>query len=309
MNKHLLHQLIHTFSPSGQENVVINVIKQALEGINVTIQADNTGNIYIQKGKYPRFALVTHMDSVGLMLQQQKTKRKWYAVGLGRIKVTQKDTIQVKTNSGFAKALIKETQNAEKPFEITFVNNNDVSAQIGDIGTYFPSVFVNNKIITGTFLDDKVGLMIGFEVIVKSDNIIWVLTNKEECGGKTSLYVPQNLPQIPIIILDTTYAKTVESDDCIILGFGPSITLKDDFIPDQEILSSIVKTAQAEDISIQKEVLVSGSSDMTGIYLSGMKCQYIFMGIPLQYMHSSHEIVSLKDVNQIITILCQLTIK
>jgi putative aminopeptidase FrvX len=308
MNKQLLFQMIHTFSPSGNEDGVVGVIKQALGGIPVTIRSDGTGNIYIQKGKYPRFAMVTHMDSVGIMLQQQKTKKKWTAVGLGRIKATQKDSIQVKTVNGIVMAKVMETKNTEKPFALSFIEN-DVFAEVGDVGTYVPSISIDSQMITGTFLDDKIGLMIAFDVLSISDNVCWVLTKKEECGGKTSVYVSRNLPYIPIVILDTTYAKTAESDDTIILGDGPSVTLKDDFLPDQHMVSSILKTAAAAYIPIQKEVLCSGGSDMTGIYWSGMECQYVFMGIPLQYMHSSHEIVSLKDVHQMTELLCQLTIK
>ena len=69
--KQLIQKLTETFSPSGYESVIREVIRQEVKPLSDAIRVDALGNLVVRNGTKTknglRIMLAAHMDEIGLM--------------------------------------------------------------------------------------------------------------------------------------------------------------------------------------------------------------------------------------------------
>ena len=70
--KQLIQKLTETFSPSGFESAIREVIKQEVQPLADEVHVDALGNLIVRKGAKAkngkRIMLAAHMDEIGLMV-------------------------------------------------------------------------------------------------------------------------------------------------------------------------------------------------------------------------------------------------
>jgi len=69
--KNLIQKLTETFSPSGSESAIREVIRAEVEALADDVRVDALGNLIARKGKKGktgrRIMLAAHMDEIGLI--------------------------------------------------------------------------------------------------------------------------------------------------------------------------------------------------------------------------------------------------
>ena len=79
-------------------------------------------------------------------------------------------------------------------------------------------------------------------------------------------------------------------------GKGPSICIKDSVFSDKKMVDKLIQIAKKDNIPYQLEVLEKGGSDALGFYDLFGAIPFVFVGIPVEFMHTAWEFASMKDV-------------
>src|SRR3989344_3677873 len=82
----LLGKLCNSFSASGNESAVRDIIKKAITPYVDSVEVDKFGNLIAhKKGKGEKAVLAAHMDEIGLMVKEVSEEGKMYVSGIGGI--------------------------------------------------------------------------------------------------------------------------------------------------------------------------------------------------------------------------------
>jgi len=174
----LLERLVSTFSVSGNEGAVRNLIKSEIKEYVDEISIDRLGNLIAhKKGKasHPKIMLASHMDEIGLMVKKIDSSGKLYfsliggidpAMMLGeRVHIETKKKIMhgvITTgdvNDGY---VLKKIPDVSEMFVDTGLSKTALKRKGVDIGTYLSLerdlyFLGSNKIICGKAFDDRLG--------------------------------------------------------------------------------------------------------------------------------------------------------
>ena len=167
--------------------------------------------------------------------------------------------------------------------------------------------------MTGSALDDRCGaaaLILAAERLMPEDdlpcNVTFVLSGQEERGGRGARLAAENEPSDYAVAVDVTFG--VSHDDaaeCYALGGGPAIGISSVLSP--ELTDLMKKTADSAGIPYQIEVMpTSTGTDADHLALASGGCAAGTLSIPLRYMHTPVEVISLKDVEQTAALLAAL---
>lgn len=159
--------------------------------------------------------------------------------------------------------------------------------------------------MTGPALDDRCGvaaLILAAESLSAEKDlpcsVTFVLSGQEERGGRGAKLAAYNEPADYAIAVDVTFG--ISHDDtagCYAVGSGPAIGISAVLSPD--LTDIMKKAAVSAGISFQIEVMSSSTgTDADHLALAPGGCAAGTLSIPLRYMHTPVEVVSLKDVEQ-----------
>lgn len=287
-------------SVSGNETECALWIEKELLPFADKVYLDSVGNLIATKGK-PRAFVFAHMDKIGYMVSG-KTDVLIKVVSLKKGKGYPEEakwavTIYSKENISGLLSQIKEKER----LQVLVDGKTLKSISVGDfvsLSSNFTSV--GKDLICSQGLDNKLGVLAAIEVFKKAKNIGFVATVQEEISSIGAKNATFNIKPESVIVLDVTYD---EGNGEIKVGDGPSICLKDDLFPDKKKILEILQIASQNRLKHQLEVLESGSSDAKGIYDVSGYTPFIFVGIPIKFMHSPNEVGSLIDLENTIKLL------
>lgn len=325
-NLELLRQLSNDISVSGYEYFIKDIIINAFENLVDEIRVDKLGNIIaVKKGKEsngPKIMLAAHMDEIGFMITDiddlgflrftsiggidPRTIVGQEVIIIGRdnkkyigVINTKPPHLQSSDEQNNALSMDKMSidvgmskEEAEKNFEIG--NTAVINREFIEL--------LNNR-VAGKSLDNKAGVVSLFEcakmlenVEIKSD-IYYVFTVQEEetmAGAITSTY---NInPDIGIAV-DVGFGSTPELNkiDTIELSKGPGITLGGNI--HKNLRKHIVSVADKYNIQTQVEVDPGPTgTDGRAIQITRAGIPTLVLSIPLRYMHTSVEVIDMKDL-------------
>lgn len=326
MNKKFLFEMLNTPSPSGNEFILQKKIERYMsEHIDSNIK-DNTGNlINVINGSHPyKVLLCGHVDEISLMITK--------VLDNGMIKVTANGGINPNLYHGQRVKIIHEGQEI---FGIIHVDTNckekvDVKVLTIDIGTKskeetlkylavgdyvihdVEAKELKNNLITCRALDNRVGAFIINEALIRAKEleakvgVYSASTVGEETSMRGAYWAASEVKPNFSIIVDVTYATdypgAYECDTDVALGQGGVLCLSSIVHPKLNKLFKDV--AEKLNYNIQYEAAPRRTgTDGDQVIKSAGGTPIVLISIPLRNMHSPVEIVSLKDVEEIIEII------
>ncbi|HJV45493.1 MAG TPA: M20/M25/M40 family metallo-hydrolase [Bacillota bacterium] len=328
-----LVDLLSTPSPSGQEMQIQKKWIKYVTPYADEIRTDMAGNaIAILNPQAPfKVMIAGHCDEIGFIVNRIDEQGFVYVDKLGGI--SPKPAIGMKvqilgskgTITGVIGANAEHHGGVKDGLEMSdiFIDCGAKSrvevtqyVQIGDLAVYQRSVeFLMNNRISGRGLDNRTGAFLAAEVIRKlSDRkpqvgIYAVSTVNEETNMGGAYFAGAGIQPNMAVAVDVTFATDypgvdprkhgdIRLDGGPVLAKGAPIHYK--------VNNLLEESAKRLGISLQYELTPRRTgTDADQIRLTGRGVPIALVSLPLRYMHSPVETVSLKDLQQEIDLLVE----
>jgi len=336
-----LKELVETPSPSGYEQPAQRVIRTQLDEVADEIQTDVMGNqIARLDGKGgPRLMLAGHCDEIGFMVQYVDDNGFIYFGAIGGVDphLSPGQRINIHTADGIIPGVIgkkaihlieakdRETviKLKEQYIDIGCSTKDEVMAllRIGDPVTFAVGVEkLQGDRVTSRAFDDKMGAFIVTEVMkqVKQQGgataeLYSVSTVQEEIGlrgATTSCYGVNPDAGIVVEVTHATDTPGVEKMGIgdVEVGKGPVLARGPNINP--VLFDLLLQTAEKERIPVQIVGAPRGlGNDANAMQLSRGGVATALVAIPLRYMHTPVEVLSLTDLENAIKLLTALALR
>ena len=297
---------------------------------------------YGKKEDAPKILLMAHMDEVGLIVKYIDDSGFIYFSFLGGINeqvlLNQRVMINGKNGPIFgivgSKSIhLMSDKERKKPIERNnmYIDvGSDTDTEVADLGIRIgdPITWIGNlqrlygDKICSKAMDDRIGLFVISEVmksISVDATLIGVASIMEEIGlrgASTATFSVDSKFNIDFgisidIALAGDFPGVKRSDSPIKLGGGPTITvasgtkraLQGGLIAHPKIRGFLTKIAEEFEIPYQLEVMEGGTTDGANIMLTREGIPTVNIGIPCRYAHSPVEVVSIKDIENTISLI------
>lgn len=344
----LLREFSNTPSPSGFEQPLQRIIRRELSSCADEVITDVMGNVIACKHGHdaaaqtqclPRVMLAGHCDEIGFMVHYIDEQGFLFFTPIGGVDahIVPGQRVHVHTENGpilgvMGKKPIHQIDPKERDSVIKFksqfidigVNDRDAALKLVSIGD--PVTFVHGmerlqgELATSRAFDDKMGAFIVTRVMQEvckhgghKVDLYSVTTVQEEIGlrGATSSAYGVN-PDIGIAV-DVGFATDFPGQDKnelgdFSVGKGPIIARGANINP--PLFDLICATAEQKQIPIQ----ISGMARATGtdanvMQLSRGGVAAALLSVPLRYMHSPVEVLSLDDIEAAIALLSAVVLR
>lgn len=333
--REFLVKLLNTPSPSGFEQPVQRIVRREMEKFADTVTTDLHGNVIvgINTSAKRRVMLAGHCDQIGFMVRHISNDGYLYVSSVGGIDAgtVQGAEVTVWTKSGPLQGVMgrkpihhqksDERGKGHADLEKIWI---DIGAkdkkeaekliQIGDPATFKLGINdLQNDMIAGPGLDDKVGLFIALETLRRCKSmklsvaLYAVSTVQEEVGLRGARTAAFTLDPEVGIGIDVTHAsdnpgnENTKAIPCR-LGDGPAISRGPNTNPVVEQL--LLSAAKKHKIPYQ---LLPNSAplgnDTNAIQISRGGVAAACIGVPNRYMHTQVEVCSLVDLDNAVRLL------
>jgi len=331
-----LKQLINTPSPSGFEQPVQKLIKQELEKFSAEVKVDVMGNVMgvVNKGGKPRIMIAGHCDEIGLMVKYIDENGYIFFTTIGGVDAHLLPGRRVYIWHGEEKIcgvigrkpihlLEEEERKRVSKIEDMFIDvgvKNRQEAEslisIGDPITFSEEFLTlrGDKVI-GRGFDDRIGAFITVEVLRElsrrelNAEVYGVSTVQEEVGlrgARTSTFSIHPDIGLCIEVGFATDFPGVEKKKVgeVKVGKGPIIARGPNINP--VLYQILLSVAEEKGIPVQTSGEPRGTpTDANVIQLSREGVATALISIPLRYMHTPSELISLEDVENTIKLIVE----
>ena len=180
----------------------------------------------------------------------------------------------------------------------------------------FQHELLGDKISSGAF-DDRcavAAILYALELVkdkLKNVGITVMFSSREETGGsgaKTGAFT--NGCFCDSIVVDVGFGDDpyTSKEETIKLGGGPSIGIAP--ILDARLTKELVDLAKQKNIPYQHDVMSrTTGTNADHISVTGQGIRTALLSIPLRYMHTANEVISLKDVEYTAKLIAELILK
>lgn len=323
--KEFLSELCNSHSVSGHESGIVELIESAFSKYADKISVDKLGNVIIlKKGKNnfsnSKIMIAAHMDEIGLIVKsiEENGFIKFSNIGGVDPRTILSQEVTVHGNKDLFGVIVskpphlQEESENEKAIMMDELyidlgyGNNEVNSyvNVGDVIT------INREIkelkgdrLAGKSLDDKAGIASMYECIKELSkiehelDIYFVCTVQEEVGLRGAITSTYNINPDFGVAIDVGFGSTPElpKRDTIDMGMGPAITIGGYIHP--KLREKIVEIAKEYNIPFQYEVAPGSiGTDANAIQITREGIPTLNLSIPLRYMHTSVEVVDMKDI-------------
>jgi len=323
--KSLIQKLTETFSPSGYEQDIRNVIRAEIEPLVDEIRVDPLGTLIARKGKVgkngKRIMLAGHMDEIGLIATHidENGFIRFSAIGGvyphtllgGRVRFV--NGVSGVIGGERITDLGKTLTISQLFIDVGASNPKDCPIKTGDVAAFVRPFFDMGDRMVAKSMDDRIGCLVMIEALrsLKSSphEIYFAFTTQEEVGLRGATASAFGIdPEIGLSLDVTGTGDTPKSRKMeVSLGKGPAIKIKDGgMLSDPRVVQWMIRTAEKSKIPYQREVLEAGTTDATAIQLTRSGVPVGCISIPCRYIHSPSEMVDTKDVQNAIKLLTAL---
>lgn len=324
----LIQKLTETFSPSGCETAIREVIRAEITPFVDEIRVDPLGSLIARRaakasasGKQKRIMLAAHMDEIGLMATHIDENGFIRFTGVGGIRPAALTGSRVRFMDGRPGIIgtdritdINRAPSLEQCYiDVGASSRKDCPVSVGDVCA-FDRPFVDlGKRLVAKSLDDRIGCAVLIETLrrlkTSPHELFFVFTTQEEVGTRgaaTSAFGVD--PDLGLAVDVTTTGDTPKSANMSVsLGAGPAVKVKDSgMLADPRIVEWMVRTAEKARIPCQREVLEAGSTDARAIQLTRAGVPAGCLSIPSRYVHSPSEMVDYDDVENAVKLMTAL---
>jgi len=317
----IISSLVEEPGVSGYEGRLYPSLESLFSPFSNEVFSDFFGNCYaLRRGEKSTHTimLAAHADEIGLMINYIDERGFLYFSPVGgidlRTLLCQEVTVHGREDLAGVVCWHSSRNNGEKirPVELanmaidTGYSREKVSKLVnpGDVATIKrePLKLLNNT-IAGKSLDDRAGIAVlaiclqEMTRIRHKHDIVAVATVQEEVGLRGALVSTERLNPDIAVAVDVTHAQTLDTKNQvpIQLGKGPVITKGPNIHP--EIFNQLSNCAQDNRIPFQVQPIAGATgTDARVIQLTACGIPTGLLSIPLKYMHTSVETLSLQDI-------------
>jgi len=324
-----LKAIVNVPSPSGYEEKAAEVYREYTRPFADEIKTDVHGNVaaILNPGADMKIMLAGHMDEIGFIIHYVSDEGFLYFSGIGGhdsvIPVGQRVWVHGKEKVAGVIGrkpihLLKDDERKRKPelddlwIDIGATSRAQVEEviELGDVVTFqYEFQMLMNDRATARGFDNKMGSFIVAEALrlLKEDGgldsgvgVYAVATVQEEIGlrgARTSAYWIAPQSGLAVDVNHATDAPGLSKTkygalDC---GKGPSLMRGANSNP--IVVKMVREAAAAEDIPYQLDVTAGGTgTDGNAMQLNRGGMAVGILGVPLRYMHTPCEVLSLTDV-------------
>lgn len=317
----IIHKLSTEAGVSGYEAGVHQTLRETLGALADEFFTDSFGNFYaLKKGTdslNSSVMLAAHLDEIGLMVTRVDDRGFLHFTMVGGIDERTLACQEVmvhgrqdlpgivclvpSADAGSHKAVSLEDLvidiGCSKSEAVVLVNPGDIVSLCRE-----PVGMLNNR-IAGKALDDRAGLAVLFvcfqelSKISHRHDVLAVATAQEEVGIRgAEVSVQRVLPSVAVAI-DVTHAQTADTKNLVAVSLdkGPVITLGPNI--HQQIFAELTDAAKENRIPFQLQPVPGPTgTDARILQLTGQGIPTGLVSIPLRYMHTSVETVSVQDI-------------
>jgi putative aminopeptidase FrvX len=313
----LLHDLLGAPGPSGYEGPASEVWRDAASF--ATLSSDSMGSSVARIGDpdaRPLFAVVGHIDEIGLVITHVDEKGFLYFAPIGgwdpQILLGQR--VQVQSKDGPVSGVIGRKpihllrdEQRKKVVELRDMHI-DIGASSDDSAVIAadPLPVADGRLVSRS-LDNRLGVYVALEALRRADErgrlkagMAAVAAAQEEIGAKGALTTSYSLQPDLAIAVDVTHATDApgieeKEQGRHHLGSGPVLGRGSTLSP--QIFEMLAEVAEREDIPYTIEASGRAThTDADAIQISRAGIPAGLVSIPLRYMHSPVEMVDLADV-------------
>ncbi|MGM0441949.1 MAG: M42 family metallopeptidase [Elusimicrobiota bacterium] len=329
-----LEDLINVSSPSGFENKAVDIWRTEVEKYAEEVNIDTAGNCIatLPKKERPRVMIAGHIDEVGFMVKYIDENGYIYFSAVGGVdtQIIPGQSVLINTSKGIIKGVVgkkpihqldKEEKKKASKIEDLWIDigasdksETEKSVNIGD-----PIVFdaglnrLNGDVITGRGFDDKAGAFVVAGVLKglagekMEASLYGVATVQEELGQRGAHTSAFGISPDIGIAVDGTFASDFptmnkKKTGDIKIGEGPVIARGPNITP--RVFNLLMETAEEENIPYQIEsVSKPTGTDANIIQTTKSGVTTGLLSIPLRYMHTPVEVISIKDLENTVVLL------
>lgn len=310
-----LKQIIDETAVSGREGALLEKIRTQIAPYVDECSFDNLGNLMaLKKGSdenAKNIMLCAHADEIGFMVTYIEDNGFIRVSNIGGINFVSAAYSKVVFENGVKGVIVPEGKTTEpKKADSYYVDIGadskkaaEKKIKIGDVAVCEPSLDrLLGKRIVGRPFDDRIGCAVIFDIarMIESPkhNVWFVFSTQEEVGCRGAKTAANRIAPDCAIVFDVTgTGDTIGAQPMAVkLGDGAAIKIKDSsVICDHETVETLVDLAKKNKIPYQCEILTYGGTDTSSIQVSGSGARAAALSIPSRYIHSSVEMVDLKD--------------
>jgi putative aminopeptidase FrvX len=323
--KQLIQKLTETFSPSGYEAAICEVIRKEVKPLATNLRVDALGNLIARKGSKSKGGLkimvAGHMDEIGLMATHIDVNGFIRFTGLGGIRLAALTGGRVRFLDGTPGVIASDrlTDPTKAPsleqcfIDVGAASRKDCPIKVGDVCVFErPFLDLGHRMVAKS-MDDRIGCAVMIETMRALKNspheLYFIFTTQEEVGlrGATTSSFGVD-PDLGLSVDVTGTGDTPKGSKMeVSLGKGPAVKVKDGgMLADPRVVNWMVRTAKKAGIPFQREVLEGGTTDARAIQVARAGVPAGCLSVPTRYVHSPSEMVDAADVQNSIKLLVAL---
>jgi tetrahedral aminopeptidase len=333
-----LRRMIAAPSPSGFEQPVQQVIREELQQHSDQVRTDVHGNVIatLNPGGKPRVMLTAHCDEIGFMVRYIDEHGFIYFAPIGGHDAATLGGERVHLHApagpilGVIGSRAIHTQGrdergkvpplSEMWIDIGTTNGEDVKEliPIGTVATRAAQLEpLRGELIASRALDNKAGIFTIVEAMRRlherreqlKASVFCVSAVQEEVGSRGARTSAYEVDPLIALVVDVTFAsdhpQTSKHDlGDVKLNGGPVLTIGGRVNP--RVYQLLVEAATQAEMAYQFDPQASYTgTDTDIIQISRGGVATGLVNIPLRYMHTGSEIVSLKDLDEVAELLAR----
>jgi tetrahedral aminopeptidase len=331
----VLTRLSSAAGVAGFEDQAVEIAADYFQGYGCSVERDRFGNLLAYKAgtakgsKKISLALVAHIDEIGAMVTKIEDGGflRFTAIGGLDARTLPGQAVLVhgrKTLSGVIGAkpphlLTEQELKKTVPIDKLFIDvgldydNLRKTISVGDIISFEqkPLLSCNRKYISGKALDNRAGVAALIYCAAEladlrhEANIIFIASLQEEVGLRGATTAAFGLNPDLAVAVDVTHGNGpgLENDFCYKLGDGPALAIGPNI--DEDIYFKLKNVAADNYLPHQIEPIPGRSgTDAWAFQVAREGIPTGLLSIPLRYMHSTVELISIDDLVVCGKILC-----
>lgn len=309
----LLKKLAQTPSPSGNEENIRNVLREAAKGKCDEMHVDPLGNLTLVKRgsgeNKKRIMAAAHMDEIGVIAKHIDKNGfiRFDALGglykkqlVGRRVMFMNGTIGV---IGCEEEEFDKKPSLDKLYIDTGAGSRESSrVSVGDAAVFCGETVIDGNIVISKALDNRAGCYVLLKALDKlngKNDVYLTFTVQEEVGLRgagAAAYAAEPDYAIAVDVTDTGDTPKAPVME-VKLGGGAAVKIMDrSVLCDAYLRSFITETAKKHNIPYQAEIMSDGGTDAGRIHLSRAGIKTGGISIPTRYIHSPSEMADMNDI-------------
>ena len=330
--REIIEKLSAMYGPTSFERPVTDWLMDYIKPYCDEAYTDVMGNLIAVrkcgKENAPKILVDAHIDEIGLIVTGiEKGFLRFATLGGVDPRILPALQVMVLTDPpihGIVASLPPHALSAsemEKPFEVTSLSidigmTQEEAEALVALGT--PVVFDVDPVMLGEHrlcgksLDDRACAAIIckvmenlFDVQLNAD-MYYMFSAQEEVGARGGQTGAFGIAPDYAIVMDVNFAKSPDSNgyDQMDMGGGPAIAVGPNM--NHKMSSELIALAKEMDMPYQVDVIRAGSgTNAVPIQISRGGVATALISLPLKYMHTPHEVMDLRDGENIVKLVSE----